>query len=308
MNEIIITAPAHPLMEDTFVRYGEQVRYMPDISHQELLTLIPHCKGLVVSTRIPINRTLLEKAVNLQWIARLGSGMDIIDTEFAEKKGIKCFSSPEGNCDAVAEHALGMLLNLTKKITLAAEEVRDGKWRREENRGTEIRGKTVGIIGYGNTGSAFARLLKGFGCNILAYDKYKSGFQHDNVLESTLPELMKHSDIISIHLPLNAETRQLVNPSFFQSMKKSGFFINTSRGEIVDEDALIAALQHKQVKAAALDVLENEKINSLTEAQKVRFQFLASQPNVILTPHIAGYSVESYYKMAQILLQKLGYK
>jgi D-3-phosphoglycerate dehydrogenase len=308
MNEIIITAPAHPIMEETLARYGEKVRYMPEISYDELYEIIPLCKGLIVSTRLPINASLLEKAVHLQWIGRLGSGMDIIDTAFAEKRGIKCYSSPEGNCDAVAEHALGMLLNLSKKIAHAAEEVREGKWMREENRGMEIRGKVVGIIGYGHTGSAFAKLLQGFGCRVLAHDKYKRGFQSDYVSDSPLPDLLKQSDIISMHLPLNAETRHFADSDFFSSMKAGSIFINTSRGEISDEDALIIALKSGKVRGAALDVLENEKINNLTGEQKIRFQFFNSHPNVIITPHIAGYSTESFFKMSQILLQKIGYE
>lgn len=308
MNDIIITAPAHPILIETLERNGEKLLYAPAISYDELLRLIPNCKGLVVSTRLPIDKTLLEGAVNLKWIGRLGSGMDIIDTAFAAANGIQCFSSPEGNCDAVAEHALGILLSLTKKICLSASEVRNAIWKREENRGMEIRGKTIGIIGYGHTGSAFARLLHGFGCRILAYDKYRLDFGEDTVIKSDLSSVLSESDIVSIHLPLNAETRQFADIAFFRSLKKVPVFVNTSRGEIIDEDALVQALQQNLISAAALDVLENEKPDQLSAEQKGRFDYLTSSPNVIITPHIAGYSRESFLKMSQILLQKIGYE
>lgn len=305
--KIIITAPAHPVLKERLQNKGFHVVYQPSISYNELLEIIADASGLVVTTRLTVDAALLEKASNLKWVGRLGSGVELIDTSYAAERNIAVISTPEGNRNAVAEHCLGLLLNLTNHISRSFAEVKQGLWLRNENRGTELKGKTVGIIGFGNTGSSFAALLKPFGVNVLVYDKYRTGFEDDNVEKVGLEEIQKEAHVISLHLPLTAETFHFANEAFFSALRRQPFFITTCRGKVTDTAALIHALEHGRVAGAALDVLENEKINALTEKQQAEFNFLSAHPNVILTPHIAGYSHEAFQKMSETLLQKLGF-
>jgi len=306
MNRIIITAKTHPVLEQTLVKKGYDVLYLPLITPIELIEIIHTAIGVVVATNIGINRDLIDRGTKLQWIARLGSGMDHIDTEYATSKNIRCLSSPEGNRDAVAEHALGMLLNIMNNISRAQRQTMDGKWIREDNRGTELKGKTVGIIGYGNTGSAFAGLLSSFGVNILAYDKYKLGFGNNIVKEVGFDELCSRADVISLHVPLNNETLKMADSSFFSSLSQQPYFINTSRGKVADSGAILDALETSKIRGACIDVIENEDLASHTEVERALFYRLCQHPRVILTPHIAGYSEQSYYKVSWYILEKLG--
>ena len=302
---ILITAKAHPILIDSFEKNGDKVLYAPDISYEELLQKINLVTGLIVTTRLKIDRVILDAAINLKWIGRLGSGMELIDTEYAATKNIACISSPEGNCNAVAEHALGLLLAAKNNIVKSVVEVKAGKWIRDENRGNEIAEKTIGIIGYGNTGQAFAKLISIFGGTILAHDKYKSDFGGSLVREAQVEQISKFADIISFHLPLSEETKYFANDDFFNGLQNKPFIINTSRGNVIETAALINALKNNKICGVALDVLENEKMDNLTELQKEQLDFLTQQNNVLITPHIAGYSNEAFLKMSEIILEKL---
>lgn len=306
-GKVLITDGVHPVMFEGLEKLGYSYEYMPKISLEEVYPIIHHYEGLVVNSKILADKHLFDKAEKLFFIARLGSGMEIIDQDYAKEKGIHVINSPEGNRNAVAEHALGMLLSLANNFIHADNEVRNKHWDREKNRGFEIQGKTIGLIGFGHTGSTFGKKLAGLEMNVLAYDKYKIDYTHHFpfIKESSILEIQKNADIISFHLPLNSETKHKGNDSFFSNCKKGAIIINTSRGGIINTLDLIKNLETGQIGGACLDVFENEKPHTFSEEENIFYDKLYKIKNTILSPHVAGWTHESKYKLSKIILNKL---
>jgi len=273
-------------------------------SKLEIESIINFYDGIIIRSKFNINTKFIDKAINLKFIARAGSGLENINVDYARNKKIKCYNAGEGNKQAVAEHALGMLLSLFNNLNKADTQIRKGQWKRESNRGIELSNKTIAIIGYGNNGSAFAEILKGIGTTILTYDKYLNNYTY----QSTMQEIYKKADIISLHIPLTQETNYLVNNNFINNFQKDIYLINTSRGKCVNTKHLVCALKNGKIKGACLDVLEHEKIsfeNLNNEKITDDMKYLINSKNVILSPHIAGWTVESNVKIAEILFKKI---
>lgn len=263
-------------------------------------------QGLIVRSRFPIDADFIEKGTNLKFIGRPGAGLENIDTTYCEKKGITCFRSPEGNCDALGEHTVGMLLALLHNFRRGDVEVRQGIWDRKANTGSELGGKVVAIIGYGYMGAAFAKRLRGFDVNLLVYDKFKKGFGDTFIKETSLKDIFENADIVSIHTPLTDETKGMVNLDFYRKFKKPIVVINTARGPILKLNDLATAMQQGLVKGACLDVLEHESNSfGLTKNSSVAWQYLTQSSQVIFTPHVAGITHESEHKMAHFLAEKI---
>lgn len=284
---------------------GYEYEYLPKITRSELLKGLWYHEVLLLKSKTFVDEELLNSFNGLLYVIRAGAGVEHIDEQALNKRKIQLLTTNAGNCNAVAEQAVGMLLSLTHNISKAHNEVKQFIWQREPNRGTEIEGKTVGIIGFGHTGSHFAQKLMGFQCNILAYDKYKSGFSNAYVQETDLITIQKQADIVSFHVPLTVETYHYLNEEFIQSMKKPFWLLNLSRGGVVDIAILPKYLENGKIKGAALDVLENEDFHSLTDNEKQLYEKLFSYSNVIVTPHIGGLTHESNTKIQQLILKHL---
>jgi D-3-phosphoglycerate dehydrogenase len=307
MAKVLITDDVHPLLIKGLQERGYAVDFMPDITAGETLAIIANYTGLIINSKIYCGEELLEKAAQLKWITRLGSGMEVIDTAQCDLLGIHYANTPEGNCNAVAEHALGLLLSLLRNISKANNEIISLQWIREANRGEELQGKTIAILGYGHTGSAFAKLLAPFHVKVLAYDKYKKGFEasSDYIVESSLETIFNEADILSLHLPLTTETNQWIDQSFLSSFKKNIFLLNTSRGKVLNTSDALKMLALGKLKGMALDVLENEKLQTLNAQEQLTLKRLTESDKIILTPHIAGWTYGSKEKIALFTLEKI---
>jgi D-3-phosphoglycerate dehydrogenase / 2-oxoglutarate reductase len=305
---ILFIDSVHPRLFEILCEAGLVCDYRPEITAGTVKNTIHQYDGIIIRSKFLLDREILSSAGRLKFIGRVGSGMENIDVEFAMSKNISCFNSPEGHCEATGEHAAGMLMALLNNICKANNEVKSGHWFREVNRGVEIRGKVLGIIGYGHTGKCFAKCMSGFGARIIAYDKYKSGFSDELVTESGMEELFETCDILSLNVPLTQETRYLVNNDFLRKFKKDIFIVNIARGKIINTSDLVENLKSGKIRGAALDVLEYEK-SSFEELHRSdlpgEYLFLLEHPRVILTPHIAGWTHESNKRLAEVMARKV---
>lgn len=303
--KILIIDKMHSSIIPLLEKEGHQADYRPNITRSEIMEALPLYEGLVIRSKTPMDRDLLEKAHNLKFIARAGAGLDQIDLEYLAENEIQLFHAAKGNRDAVAEHAIGGLLALMNHLIKSDQEVRKGIWDREGNRGYELKGKTVGIMGYGNMGRAFAKRLKGFGVDVLAYDKYKKDFEDNLVQEVIWEKLKAEADILSLHVPLTEVTRNFFTFDELKSFAKPFWLINTARGEVISFETLNQVLDAGILRGAVLDVLENEKFNRFSPEQKAEFEKLANRENVIFTPHVAGWTFESYEKINEVLVKQI---
>jgi D-3-phosphoglycerate dehydrogenase / 2-oxoglutarate reductase len=306
-KKVLITDKVHDLLVHGMEAMGFEVHYDTSIDMDILPGIIHEYDGIIINSKIKMMKPIIDKGTKLKFISRLGSGMEIIDVPYAKSKGIVPINSPEGNRNAVAEHAIGMLLSLANKLYKANAEVKNFIWKREENRGFELEGKTIGIIGLGNTGESLARKLSSWQLNILSFDKYRVDYGPDLSFVSrvNLEDILNEADIITLHLPLTQETKYLVDKNFLQKCRKKPVIINTSRGEVVKTEDLIFALKENLISGACLDVFENEKVETYTESEKRMYQQLFDFENVMVSPHIAGWTKESLEKIAMVTLEKI---
>lgn len=307
MSKALITDYVHPLLISGLKERGYDVDYDTSINMDLLPSIIHEYELVVINSKIRIFKDVIDKAPELKYVCRLGSGLEIIDLEYAKSKNIHVINTPTGNNNAVAEHAMAMLLALSNNLLRCDQQVRQKIWNREENRGWELKGKTIGIIGFGHTGSQFAKKLSSWELNIISYDKYRVdyGQEWDFVARVALEDILKDSDVISLHLPLTNETRNLVNREFITRCKDKVIFLNTSRGKVVNTLDLVEALEKGKVGGACLDVFENEKPHTFSQSETNTYTRLYSMPNVVLSPHVAGWTFESLEKIAQVTLTKL---
>jgi len=303
MKKILIVDDLHPIFKQRATEMGYLVDDEPQITRQQTLERIKDYVGIAVRTKFRIDAEIFAAAPNLKFVARAGAGLDNIDDKIAFERNMALINAPEGNCDAVGEHATGLLLSLMNNFRRADQQIRNGVWDREGNRGYELKGKKVGIIGYGFMGQSFAKKLAGFEVDVMAYDKYKTGFSDAFAREVSMEEIVKHSDVLSLHVPLTTETKLMVDDEYFFHFKKPIFFINTARGEIVSTQAVLNAINSGKILGAGLDVLQAEKFPALGEQNW--YEKLKTNDQVILTPHVAGWTFDSYRKISEVLAEKL---
>ena len=306
MPKVLIAAPVHAVLIAALEKAGYACMFALDITQEEALATVAQYEGIITSTRLHINKELLDQAHQLKFIGRMGSGMEIIDMPYAAQKGVVCVSSPEGNANAVAEHALGMLLGLSKQIVKSNKELHQGIWEREANRGFELEGKTIAIIGFGHTGSALAHKLSVFNMSILAYDTHRAISYPEYVKpQENMQHIYEVADIISYHVPASDENRHLFNEQVVGNFQKPIVLMNTSRGNVVDPMAVVHGLKNGRINKACFDVWETEPLSKMNEQQKQVFNALLANENVLFTPHIGGYSKEALFKMSLVIAKKL---
>jgi D-3-phosphoglycerate dehydrogenase len=303
--KILIIDEMHQSIVPLLSKEGFVVDYRPDIKRPEIEEIINQYEGLIIRSKTPMDRELLSKATSLKFIGRAGAGLDKIDLAYLEERNIPIYNAPEGNRDAVAEHAIGMLLALFNHIPRADQQVRNKIWKRELNRGEELAGKTVAIFGFGNMGEAFAKKLRGFDVKVLAYDKYRKGFGGALAAEVSLETIQKEADVLSVHVPLTIETRNFFTPEVINGFQKPFYFVNTARGEVINFTTLNDALESGKMRGALLDVLENEQLQALHPVQELAFNKLTQKANVLFSPHVAGWTFQSYEKINKVLVSKL---
>jgi len=304
---VLFIDSVHAVLQERLEKMGFSCEHDYTSNRETIIKKLSDFDGIVIRSRIKIDEEFLSEANHLKFIARSGAGLENIDLDAADKRGIQLFSAPEGNRQAVGEHTLGMLLSLFNRLSIADEEIRSGKWQREANRGIELSGKTVGIIGYGNMGKAFAKCLSGFDCKVLAHS-LETDISDEYAAESTLENIQDNAEIISFHTPYDKSTHHYLNEAFVAKMKKPFFVINTARGKVVKTKALVEGLQTKQILGACLDVLEYEKAsfeNLFENKMPEDFDYLIRSPRVLLSPHVAGWSHESYEKLSAVLADKI---
>ncbi|MFT6502101.1 MAG: D-3-phosphoglycerate dehydrogenase [Crocinitomicaceae bacterium] len=306
--KVLFLDKVHAILEQRLTDAGYTCIDGSDLSDSECISLALDVVGIVIRSRFRMDSEFLEHAPNLKFIARSGAGMENIDEDYCAKRTIELHNAPEGNRNAVGEHALGMLLALFNKLHTGDAQVRNGKWDREGNRGVELDGKTVGLIGYGNNGTAFAKKLRGFDVTVLAYDKYKNGFGTEFIQEVELETLFEKADVVSFHIPQNEETIFFANDVFFNSFGKSIYLINLARGKVIQTSALVKAMKSGKVLGACLDVLEYEKASFESFFEQdldPNFNYLLKSSNVIFSPHVGGWTHESYFKLSNVLADKI---
>ena len=307
MSLCLVVDEMHPSLQPLLQSIGVEIDYQPNLTAAEVpaaLAAQPY-EGLVVRSKLRVTAELLAHGPQLRYVARAGAGTDNIDTAAMAAAGVTLLNAPEGNRDAVGEFAVGLLLGLLRNIVRADQEVRQGQWRREASRGEEIGGKTIGLLGYGHMGRAFARRLGAFGCTVLAHDSDLNVTTDGHATLVPLAELQARADVLSLHIPYSVANHHLVDEAFLAGFAKPIWMMNTARGEVVDQAALVRALRAGTVRGAALDVLDNEKLNSLSPAQQATFDFLKTAPNVVLTPHVGGWTFESYARINEVLVDKI---
>ncbi len=306
-NSVLIVDEVHPILLETFNQNNIQYTYLPKIKLDEVLQISKTISGIIIRSKFKIDKKFIDTAVNLKIIGRVGAGLENIDTQYCKVKNIEVVNSPEGNRDAVGEHALGMILSLFNNLNKCNNQLKLGIWDREGNRGIELSGKTVGIIGYGNMGSAFAEKLSGFNVNVIAYDKYKFNYSNNFAKETNLDEIFEKTDVLSIHTPQTEETINMINSEFISKFRKNIYIVNTARGKIVNTNDLVSQLKTGKILGACLDVLEFEKLNFeeiFGNNSSQSFNYLVNSEKVLLSPHVAGWTNESYYKISKIIANK----
>lgn len=304
IKKVLIVDDMHESILPLLKNQGFDPVYLPIITRKEILDIIEGFHGLIIRSKTTIDKELVDKATQLKFVGRAGAGLDKLDEQYLTSKNITIVNAPEGNRDALAEHALGMLLGVLHRINVSFQEVKKGIWDREGNRGVELNGKVVGIYGVGYMGKAFAKKLQSLNCNVIGYDKYHT-IEEDFIKQVSLEAFFDEVEILSIHIPLTEETEYLFDASYFARFKKLKVVVNTARGKILKLSDLKELLEQKKLYGAALDVLENEKLSTYSSEEKALLEQLLEQPNVLVTPHIGGWTYESYQRINEVLIEKL---